>query len=542
MTAAACGATPTPTPTAVPPTPTKAPAAAAPTPTQAPAQPTATPVPPTPTAAAVKQGGTLNYAEAGDFNSFNPWNFSAVNNSMYNQVFNRLTWKDDTAKLHNDLAESAELASDGLSFQVKLKQGVKWHDGKEVVADDFVNTYAYTQDAALQKASPSVTKLKNLITPVSNVTAPDKYTIDFAFKGPLPYFTEMLDYWYLIRIDDKSDPEFLKSQPIGTGPFKQTEWVTAQYARYMANTDYFVSGEPLLSQILFKRLSSAETLMPNLDSGAVDGYFIASLGDVAQIKANKNYSLIVNESTGSIFNVIVNVTKPPLDKVEVRQALSYALNRAGMMDSAFFGVSSPTCSPFYSPASLGYREDLVMAQPFDLNKAKQLLATAGVTNLELTINVTAAWPQMKLFCLVWQQDLATIGVKLTVNEVENARFYQIGGDPHLLGFDLQPWINGRTTRDPAVFLGTQPQYRGDDVNPYGWRNSELVSLVASAATELDQSKRKTMYQRCNEILTTELPMINVATNPRLWAFNTKVTGVHIDMNGDIMFDTTSLNT
>lgn len=532
--AAACGATPTLTP--VPPTATKPPAATA-------VPPTATKPAATPTPAGPKMGGTLNYAESGDFNSFNPWNFSAVNNSMYNQVFSRLTYVDSTGVVHKELAETAELAKDGLSFRVKIKEGVKWHDGKEHVAEDWVKSYAWTQNADLQKASASVRKLQALVAPLKEVKAVDKYTVDFLFKAPLPYFYDILDYWYLIRIDDPADPEFMKAQPIGTGPFKQTERVAAQYVRYVKNADYHIKGQPRVDQIMFKRLEKAETLLPNLDSGAVDGYFVGSLGDVAQLKA-KNYNLIIDESAGSIFNIIVNVNKPPLDKKEVRQALSYSLNRVDIAKSACFGVSSPICTPFYTKASLGYREDLVMAHPFNLDKAKSMLEAAGVKNLELTINPTPAWPQMKLFCLIWQQDLAKIGVKLIVNEVENARFYEIGQDPEgkLKGMDLHPWLNGRTTRDPAVFLGTQHNYRGGATNVTNkWKNDELEKLIADAAVEVDTAKRKAAYQRCNEIIVTECSHIQVATNPRVWTFTNKVKEVHIDQNGDVMFDTTWLD-
>ena len=137
--AAACGATPT--PTKVPPTATKAPAAAAPTtapaaaaPTTAPAAaaPTATKAPAAPTAApAAKSASTLNYAEAGDFSSFNPWRMEAVNMNMHNQSYDRLVWKNDKGQEQLGLAESWELAKDALSAKVAVRQGAKWSDGKE---------------------------------------------------------------------------------------------------------------------------------------------------------------------------------------------------------------------------------------------------------------------------------------------------------------------------------------------------------------------------------------------------------------------------
>ncbi|MBI3943327.1 MAG: ABC transporter substrate-binding protein [Chloroflexi bacterium] len=532
--ATACGAAATPT-TAPAAAPTQAPAAAAPT-----TAPAAAPTkPPTVAAPAAKSGGTFNYAEGGDFNNFNPWNFGAVNFEMYNPVFSRLTWKDGDGKINYDLAESMEVAKDGMSARAKLRPNIKWHDGKDFTADDFVNTFNYMHDDVLLK-DPSVLKMSGLAKAVKEVKATDKSTIDFTFANPIPYFTDVLDYWYVIRIDTKEDPAFLKKPPVGTGPFKMAEWVPNQYARFPKNDTYFVKDQPYINEYLFKRLEKAETLMPNLQSGGVSGILITSMSDVDPLKKDANYRVDSNTYAGSIFNIIVNLQKPPLDKKEVRQALSYSLNREGMVPTAFFGVSDPIVTAFYSPASLAYRQDLVMPHKFDLDKAAKLLDTAGVKNLELTINTTPNWPQMKLFCLIWQQDLAKIKVKLTVNEVEIAKFYEIGGDAKLLGNDLHPWLNGRTTRDPATFFSTQSNYRGGSLNKYLWKNDELEKLVTSGATELDPEKRKATYQRCNEILVDEEPMISVATNPRIWAFSKNVTGVHWDLNGNMMIDTLKL--
>ncbi|HZR01522.1 MAG TPA: ABC transporter substrate-binding protein [Chloroflexota bacterium] len=561
---AACGSTAAPTPapaataapaggaatkpaapaaTSAPAAATTAPAAAATTPPAAAATPAAGAAAATKPAAAAapaagKRGGTFNYAEAGDFNNFNPWNFGAVNFEMYDQVFSRLLWKDGTGKANPDLAESWQLAPDNLSIKLKLRDGLKWHDGKPVTADDFVTMFGYNKDEALAK-DPSVTKIRGLMTPIKDVTAPDKSTVQMTFSAPVPYITDILDYWFLIRIDDKSDPQFLKKPPIGTGPFKQVEWQPNQFARYTRNPDYWNKDFPLIDEFLFKRLSQAETLLPNLKSGAVDGILMTSLSDVAPMQADKGYTVDVNDNAGSIFNMNVNISKPPLDKKEVRQALSYSLNRVEMAKSAFFGVSKPITSTFYSPASLAYREDLVMAHPFDLQKARQLLDGAGVKSLDLTLVVTPAWPQMKLFGLVWQQDLAKINVNLKINEVENAKFYEIGGAKDLQGNDLIAWLNGRTTRDPAIFWSTQGNYRGGSTNPYGYKNDDMEKQIAAAAVETDPDKRKKMYQALNELAISESHVIAVATNPRIWAYRANITGYKVDLNGNLFLDAVS---
>ena len=149
---AACSPAAPATSTSAPPKPaeTAKPAAAA-TPAEA-TKPGGTTQPAAQSTSANK-GGTFTYAEAGDFNNFNPWNFSAVNFEMYDQVFSRLLWKDGAAKANPDLAESWQLAPDNLSITLKLRGGLKWHDGKAVTAQDFVDTYAYLKDPGLATSS-----------------------------------------------------------------------------------------------------------------------------------------------------------------------------------------------------------------------------------------------------------------------------------------------------------------------------------------------------------------------------------------------------
>jgi ABC-type transport system substrate-binding protein len=161
-------------------------------------------------------------------------------------------------------------------------------------------------------------------------------------------------------------------------------------ARFTRFGDYWNKDLPNLDEFVVKRLSQAERLLPNLKSGALDGVLVTSFSDVAPLQADTNYLVDVNDNAGSIFNMQVNTIRPPLDNKEVRQALSYSLNRVDLVKTAFFGGSKPITSTFYSPASLGYREDLVMAHPFDLARARKLLDDTGVQSLDLTLVVTPA--------------------------------------------------------------------------------------------------------------------------------------------------------
>jgi peptide/nickel transport system substrate-binding protein len=538
LAAAACGATAIP-PTQ-PPAATQAPAATQP-PAATAVPPTNTPIPvptdtPMPPPAA---GGTLNYAETGAFTSFNPWRMYTANGSLGSQVYARLLWKDLDGEEHFDMAEGMEMSADGLSLTVKLIDGIVWHDGKEATSQDWVDMYGYTKDAAL-KDDVGVGKLAGLLKPIVDVQALDKLTVKFVFEAPVPYISDILDYWYAVRIDDPADPNLMNKLAIGTGPFKMVEWVPNQFSRYVKNEQFYLPDIPQLDEWMFQRLERAETLIPNLMSGALQGIGGVPQPDVEGLQAEQDYWVEIATGSGSINNIIVNHHLPPFDKPEVRQALSYSLNRQAIVENVFYNLGAPTCSPFYSPASLAYREDLVNLHDFDLDKAAQLLAQAGVENLEMNMATTSSFAGWGEYPLIWQSDLAKIGVTLNVSDVEQAKFYEIADDPNLEGNAVHPWGTGRTKRDPAIFIFTQPQYVSP--NKYGWENKEFEQLAEAAAVELDIDKRREMYQRCNEIYMEDLPMLQIMNTVSARAWSNQVEGATDDLLGYLTIRNTKLLT
>ncbi len=489
------------------------------------------------------EGVQFTYGEGGEYTDFNPWSFSATNNHIYNQIFTRLVYRDGSGEVQEDIAESWELADDAMSLTFQLRQDVYWHDGEQCTAEDFVTMFGYTQDDELNE-QPPVATLRRLIEPVEDVEATDEFTLEVSFSEPTPYAMDFFDFWFAIRIDDPDDVTFVSTLPVGTGPFVAEEWRPGEFLRLSAFEDFYREGEPGVDALVVRRFEAAETVVPNLRAEALDGAFVTQLGELEPLEDDDEHWIEISETGGVIYNIIVNTNIPPFDQPEARRALSYTLNRREMVDAAFFGVGSPITSPFYHPESLGYVEDLVLAHEFDLDRARELFEEAGVTDLseiEMTINVTPNWPQMELYSLMWQQDLAELGITLNVNEVETALFYDIGGDPDLLGNELHPWLNGRTTLDPALFFATQIQYRGGESNTYGYRNEELEDLVAEGAVEPDEDRRREIYQRANEITVESCHMLQLVTNPRIWAFSNAVSDISIDFIGNLQLRRASLN-
>ncbi len=499
----------------------------------------------------------LNWGESGSFNSWNAWTMSSANDSIHNIVYNRLIWKDNAGEVHPDLADEWAISDDGLTMTLKLNADATWHDGNPVVAGDFANMFSYTTDEALADNS-GVQKLTGLIGGFKNVEAVDDKTLLLSFEQPVPFVYDLLDYWYAILVSDADDARMFANLAVGSGPFKMVEFKADEYTRFERVSDYF-KGESELSAIVIKKLTP-ETLIPNLESGEIDAIKKINASDYDYVTGLDNYDVIVNEGSGGIVNIVVDTKQAPLDDVRVRQAISYALDRETINQEIFYGVNTATSAPFYSDASIAFTQDLKDYYKFDLEKAQALIDEAGVGEFELDIIAWTAMPEWTLYLQVWQADLAKIGVTLNITEFETAEFYEAARDPDLVGYHLAVWGTGRTKRDPAIFFQTQQQYWGakpeeedaetegteaEDaeekkgsgrVNPFGWVSEEMDEAVVAASVELDTDKRAALYQKANEILTTELPMINVISNNQLMAYNTKVQGLEADLLGFWVYD------
>ncbi len=476
-------------------------------------------------------GAILRYGRAGDITDFNPWDISGSETEVYNQVFSRLVWRDSKGEEHLDLAESYKLAADGMSVEIKVRSGVKWHDGKDLSAQDFVTMYGYLTDPAVAE-DPNVGEMKGVFEKITAVEAPDATTLIMRASAPIPYIADILDYWHAIRIDNPKDYGFVATPPVGTGPFKLTEVVPGQSLTFVANPDYYADGLPLLSGFNIALYGGATNLLQNLQSDSVDGILVANPAEI-QAVANDNAYRVDITPGGGVWDVYFNVRKAPFDNPQVRQALSYAMDREAMVKAGDQGLEKGVSTPFHNPSSLGYREDLVNAHPYDLAKAKAMLDGAGVSGLKIVYPAPSDIPRAETYGLIWQASLKEIGVDLQIQPVDSARWGDIGGakDP---ATDLVIWNNGRGNRDPAIFWSTQRNFGGGGETIWGYNNPALIDLVAKGGAEVDPAKRKDLYQQANQMLVDSSHVLVISTRSQYWVYNAKVTGIDVDLIGAIV--------
>lgn len=470
----------------------------------------------------------LRYGEAGAFSTFNPWAQTLNQLSTANQMFSRLVYKDMDGQPFGDAAESWELAPDNLSMRIALRPGVVWHDGKALDANDVVTMYGYLSDPAIE-SDPGVQKIKELFAPVTGVTAVDPATVEMTFSAPVPYALDLLNYWYIVRFDDPSDPSFIQHFPTGTGPFRMTGFTPGQNALFEAFPEYYDPTLPKVEAFRFNIFAKGSNLVSSLQAGQIDGALVSNYAQVESLQGNADY--YIEQVRLGVWLLMVNTSKPPFDNVAVRQALSYSMNREEFAKAGNFGLEDPVTSPFYTDAATGFVPDLVRAHAFDLGRARSLLESAGVTGLTMSYPYPTSYPNFGTYGQIWQSDLAKIGVTLNIEPISQGRWTDIGSgqDPNV---DVVPWQVGRCLQDGAVFFAANSGYRGADQR-FGYQNPQLEQLIADGQTETDPARRTQIYRQLNEIVVNECTNISFTTYSETFTWAEKVSGPGYDLAGNL---------
>src|SRR5262245_56008813 len=285
-------------------------------------------------ATAQKQGGTLKYYhrdnppttsihEEATVSTVNP--FMAVFNNLV--LFDQQKPSNSLDTIVPDLAESWTWSADKKTVTFKLRQGVKWHDGKPFTSKDVGCTF----DLLLGKAKDGLRLNPRQVWyhNVENVSLNGDYEVSIQLKEPQPAFLMLLASGYSPVYPCHVSQRDMRTKPVGTGPFKFVEYKRGESIRLVKNPDYFKKGKPYLDAIEFKIVENRSTRILAFAAGDFDITFptdiTVPLGRDLKQQAPK--AVCEYAPTGVANNLIVNRTAPPFDKAEIRRAMSLALDR-----------------------------------------------------------------------------------------------------------------------------------------------------------------------------------------------------------------------
>lgn len=312
------------------------------------------------------------------------------------------------------------------------------------------------------------------------------------------------------------------SHPTGTGPFKFKQWVVGQKVVLVRN-DHYWGKKPALSRVIIQPISNNTARVQALQSGEVNGADLVQPTDVPTIKKNKNLKLL-NRPSFNVAYVTINSAHAPFNKLAVRKAIAYGLDRAGVVKS-FYAGRAQVAQEFEPPQLFGWTNK-VPKYPYDPNKAKALLKSAGLSlpvpiDFWYPTNVSRPYmPSPNLNFQAFSASLEKSGFKVTPHSAPWRPDYVkhvndgTAGDINLIG-----WTGD--FGDPDNFLGTffkvyHPQF--------GFHNAKIFNILARASAETNITKRIALYKQANIIIMKYLPAVPYAHSQPALGMQKKVKG------------------
>jgi peptide/nickel transport system substrate-binding protein len=366
--------------------------------------------------------------------------------TLYN-LYETLTKINEDGSVSPLLAESWQASADLKTYTFKLRKGVKFHNGEPF--DSAAVKFSFDRAAI----ATSTNKDKSLYQAFESVTAPDADTIVVAVKYSEPNLPFLLGQASGSIVEPKSAPTNA-TQPVGTGPYTIGAWAKGSSITLNKWPDYRNAAAIKLSKVTIRFIGDPSAQVAALLSGDIDVFPRAAVArSVAQFKADPRFNVLIGGSRAKTI-VGINERKKPLDDVRVRRAILAAIDRKAMIEGAADGFGTPIGS-FYVPDTPGY-VDTTDINPYDPDKAKKLLAEAGITTpLELSLKLPPPG-YARQGGEVLAAQLAKVGIIAKIENLEWAAWLsQVFNGPH--NFDLtivahvEPFDLGKFTESGYYF-------------------------------------------------------------------------------------------
>ena len=434
------------------------------------------------------------------------------------------------------LAESWEIADDGLSYTFTLRQGVKFHANqdfsptRELNADDVLWSFQRQLDSAhpwhkLSLRGFPYAEAMGLARLIERVEKLDEYRVRFVLKHPeAPFlanlamgFASIYSAEYAEHLLATNTPERLNNAPIGTGPFVFERYAKDAQVRFRGNPDYW-AGAPTVERLVLAITTEPNVRQQRLKAGDCQIALYPRPVDIPALKADPQLQVLELDSLLTAY-IGINTRHPPLDDVRVRQALNLAFDKAAYI-RAQYGEGNATAAVAPYPATLWGHDTTLEDWPHDPERARQLLAEAGhADGFALSIWTRPGGgptnPNPGIGAQMLQADLAAIGIRSDIRVFEWGELIKRAKNgEHDLVFMGWAGDNG----DPDNFLTPNLSCAAAESgeNQAGWCDKAFDALITQARREPEQSKRAGLYRQALAIFHEQAPWIALA-HPKQFA-------------------------
>jgi peptide/nickel transport system substrate-binding protein len=451
------------------------------------------------------------------------------------------------------LAESWEMEEGGQAFVFHLREGVTWHDGEPFTADDVV--FSFNIFANPTVGSTYGPKLADVVgydefqagtaTELAGVTKIDDMTVRVELKSPSPLWVDLQQISISILPNhilgsvpaDQLRTHGYWKNVVGTGPFVMTKFVDDQYIEGVANENYFL-GKPKLDKIVFQIYADTTAILNALEAGELDATPYEGggipLDQVQRFEAMPHLTVLGNMDAGLPTYLMLDLEDPDFAKLEVRQAIMHAIDRATIQDTIRMNLGKISNTMF--PAEWARPAELE-TYPYDPEKAQALLKEAGYDTTRTFDFLYYYNDQVnKDIVVAIQAYLAAVGINVEPRLVDGAGFNQALADK---SFRIGYAANGQGL-DPS--LGALVTKCGT-ARAVGYCNERVDELFGLGMSVAERDQRAPYYQEISTILNQEAPKSWLWYEVRPMGFNKRIVGLaqHFSEQPLLMFDTPIYN-
>ena len=460
------------------------------------------------------------------------------------QIYEPLIYADPELNFHAGLATEWSANDEGTEFSFTLREGVKFHDGTDFTAKDVkVSMDRAAEGKSVAAASPSI------MTDYIETEIVDDTHVVIKFSTPHATFLQDLTRPWMMIVSSaaiEAEGDDYGRMPVGTGPFKLTEWVAQDHITLVKNEDYnwapdFYAhdGAAYLDEIDFRFMPEAATRLTAFESGEAQIVQDPSYLEASLYAEDPNVQLFTFAAPGMTSHQMINTEKSPTDDINVRKAMIYAVDQETLVQTAFYGLQ-PAAHSVISPTTWSYNEEAASLYSYDPAKAAALLEESGWVDtdgdgirekdgekLHLEYVALPAYEAsfMELLAYYFNQ----VGFEVNIIQLDDAGVSEYGynSEHNLLNMG---WIS----RDPSVLYityysgnitdGTQSAYTR-------FRDDRLDEILLTAPQTLDEDARKALYEEAQMIIMENALVVPVHCYGSVYLADINIEGFRLDGEG-----------